>query len=179
MIYLNSKLGYSEDTATVIFHIFSMSAYFMCIVGAILSDVWWGKFKTISRVSILYVLGSILVSVSAIPKFKVIQKGSLFLGLALVAVGSGGIKPCVSAFGGDQFKLPGQAAQLATFFSIFYFTINVGSLMSTALTPILRQNVHCLEEDDCYPLAFGVPAILMIIAIGKCHFYTAQETVTF
>ena len=60
------------------------------------------------------------------------------LGLALIAIGTGGIKPCVSAFGGDQFKLPEQERQLQTFFSVFYFAINAGSLISTALTPILR-----------------------------------------
>lgn len=57
--------------------------------------------------------------------------------LLLVAVGTGGIKPCVSAFGGDQYG-PHQAAQQATFFSIFYFSINVGSMMSTIVTPIVK-----------------------------------------
>ena len=61
-------------------------------------------------------------------------------GLALIALGTGGIKPCVSAFGGDQFKLPEQERQLQTFFSVFYFAINAGSLISTALTPILRYH---------------------------------------
>ena len=66
------------------------------------------------------------------------------LGLALIAIGTGGIKPCVSAFGGDQFKLPEQERQLQTFFSVFYFAINAGSLISTALTPILRylETIH-------------------------------------
>lgn len=59
-------------------------------------------------------------------------------GLFLIAVGTGGIKPCVSAFGGDQFKLPEQARQASSFFSTFYFAINLGSLLSTILTPILR-----------------------------------------
>lgn len=60
------------------------------------------------------------------------------IGLALIAIGTGGIKPCVSAFGGDQFKLPEQERQLQTFFSIFYFAINSGALISTFVTPILR-----------------------------------------
>lgn len=89
------------------------------------------------------------------------------LGLALVAFGSGGIKPCVAAFGGDQFKLPEQAAQMTTFFSIFYFAINCGSLISSTITPILRHDVSCFGEDDCFPLAFGVPGILMILSISK------------
>lgn len=89
------------------------------------------------------------------------------LGLALVALGSGGIKPCVAAFGGDQFKMPEQAAQMATFFSIFYFAINSGSLISTTITPILRADVHCFGDNDCFSLAFGVPGMLMIVSIGK------------
>jgi solute carrier family 15 oligopeptide transporter 1 len=74
----------------------------------------------------------------------------------------------VSAFGGDQFKLPQQERQLQQFFSIFYFSINFGSVISTFVTPVLRQDVRCLERDSCYPLAFGVPAGLMIISISKC-----------
>lgn len=73
----------------------------------------------------------------------------------------------MSAFGGDQFKLPDQAKQLAQFFSIFYFSINAGSLISTYITPILRHDVHCFGGDTCFPLAFGVPAILMILSLGK------------
>lgn len=92
-----------------------------------------------------------------------------FIGLLLIAIGSGGIKPCVAAFGGDQFKLPEQLVQMATFFSIFYFSINAGSLISTFVTPILREDVHCFNENDCYSLAFGVPGVLMIVSISKYH----------
>ncbi len=84
--------------------------------------------------------------------------------MLLIAIGTGGIKPCVSAFGGDQFKLPEQERQLQTFFSVFYFAINAGSLISTFLTPIFREDVECFGEDTCYSLAFGVPAALMGVA---------------
>ena len=60
------------------------------------------------------------------------------LGLLLIALGTGGIKPCIQAFGGDQFKLPEQERQLQTFFLLFYFAINGGALISTVLTPVLR-----------------------------------------
>ena len=61
--------------------------------------------------------------------YQIINLQSEFslIGLFLIAVGTGGIKPCVSAFGGDQFKLPEQERQLQTFFSVFYFAINAGS----------------------------------------------------
>lgn len=85
----------------------------------------------------------------------------------MIAIGTGGIKPCVSAFGGDQFKIPEQAKQLATFFSLFYLAINAGSLISTTITPILREDVHCFGELECFSLGFGVPGILMVVAICK------------
>ena len=83
------------------------------------------------------------------------------LGLALIAVGTGGIKPCVSAFGGDQFKLPEQERQLQTFFSVFYFAINAGSLISTALTPILRY----LES--------------IFIVYGNMHYFSKTQIIVY
>lgn len=71
----------------------------------------------------------------------------------------------MAAFGGDQFKLPEQAKQIATYFSLFYFSINAGSMISTFVTPILRSDVHCFENQDCYSLAFGIPAVLMLASI--------------
>ncbi|XP_053658366.1 peptide transporter family 1-like [Anopheles marshallii] len=164
-LYLTQQLAYSKDTATVIYHIFTSLAYFFPLMGAILADSWLGKFKTIFYLSIVYCAGSTLIALGAIPPLNLPATSMTVLGLLFIAVGSGGIKPCVSAFGGDQFKLPEQAAQLAKFFSLFYFAINAGSLISTTLTPILREDVHCFGENSCFPLAFGVPAVLMILSI--------------
>lgn len=86
-------------------------------------------------------------------------------GLGLIALGTGGIKPCVAAFGGDQF-VKGQELWLEQFFSFFYMCINAGSTLSTAITPLLRA-VHCDGQDSCFPLAFGVPAILMVVSVGE------------
>ncbi|ETN86941.1 POT family protein [Necator americanus] len=83
-------------------------------------------------------------------------------GLVIIGFGTGGIKPCVSAFGGDQFEV-GQERMLSLFFSVFYFSINAGSMISTFISPIFRSQ-PCLGQDSCYPLAFGIPAVLMILA---------------
>lgn len=136
-------------------------------------------FRTILYLSCVYALGSILISIGAIPILHLPAQTMTVIGLILIAGGSGGIKPCVAAFGGDQFKIPEQAKQLATFFSFFYFSINAGSLISTTLTPILREDVHCFGDMDCFSLAFGVPGALMIISIvafvaGK-SMYTMEE----
>ena len=89
-----------------------------------------------------------------------------YVGLLLIAIGTGGIKPCVVSFGADQFTLPQQHEEMTTFFGIFYASINVGSMVSTVLTPIFRKE-SCMGEDSCYSLAFGVPAVLMFIAVGE------------
>jgi solute carrier family 15 (oligopeptide transporter), member 1 len=89
------------------------------------------------------------------------------LGLLLVSLGTGGIKPCVSAFGGDQFVLPQQEKQLTTFFSFFYFTICAGSLIAKTVSPLLRSEVHCFGEKDCYSFAFGAPVVLIVSSVGE------------
>jgi solute carrier family 15 oligopeptide transporter 1 len=162
-LYLKKKLHYSEDVATIIYHTFSMFCYFTPIFGSILADTILGKFKTIVYISVIYVLGHLFKTVAAIPDTIPPVEFSL-LGLALIAIGTGGIKPCVAAFGGDQFKLPEQSRQLQTYFSVFYFAINAGSLISTILTPAIREDVECFGDDTCYSLAFGIPAILMAVA---------------
>lgn len=109
------------------------------------------------------------IHISISLKYHIIQIYRLFtiIGLFIMAIGTGGIRPCVSAFGGDQFVLPDQEDRLQMYFSIFYFTINLGSFLSSTITPELRKSVQCFGKDSCFPLAFGVPAFLMIISIGK------------
>lgn len=106
-----------------------------------------------------------MIAVGAIPTLNLPSETMTIIGLLLIGLGSGGIKPCVAAFGGDQFKIPEQAKQLATFFSLFYFSINAGSLISTYLMPVLRGDVHCFGELSCFSLAFAVPGALMVISI--------------
>jgi len=163
-IYINRKLHFSESKATVIYHTFSMFCYFTPIFGAMIADQLLGKFRTIVYISLIYILGHLLKTLAAVPTLGIPPVEFSLLGLALIAIGTGGIKPCVSAFGGDQFKLPEQERQLQTFFSIFYFAINAGSLISTILTPWIREDVECFGDDTCYSLAFGIPAVLMLVA---------------
>lgn len=144
-----------------------MFVYFFPIFGAMLADSWLGKFKTIFYVSIIYAIGNIVLAMAATPPLHMPSVEFSMLGLFLIALGTGGIKPCVSAFGGDQFILPNQELQLAKYFSMFYFSINAGSLISTTITPILREDVHCFGQESCFSLAFAVPGVLMIISIGN------------
>lgn len=69
----------------------------------------------------------------------------------------------MSAFGGNQFE--GMQKEISdSFFSTFYSMITAGKLVSTILYPIIRSNVKCFEN-DCYPLAFGISALILLIEI--------------
>ncbi|KAM9820908.1 solute carrier family 15 member 1b [Neosynchiropus ocellatus] len=176
VLYFKYFLKWDDDLATTIYHTFVALCYLTPILGAIIADSWLGKFKTIVYLSIVYALGQVIVAVSAIhditdadrdgsPDDLTLHVALSMVGLVLIALGTGGIKPCVAAFGGDQFE-DHQEKQRSTFFSIFYLSINAGSLLSTVITPILRaQECGIHTKQSCYPLAFGVPAALMVVAL--------------
>ncbi|KAI5735830.1 hypothetical protein M8J77_023203 [Diaphorina citri] len=164
-LYMLKKLHYEENNATVLYHSWAGLCYFFPIFGGIIADTFLGKFNTIVYLSLIYFLGNVLLSVVSITNLNLPQSELSLFGLLLIAIGTGGIKPCVSSFGGDQFVLPQQKDQLDKFFSFFYFAINAGSLISTFITPIFREDLKCFGEDSCFPAAFGVPAALMLVSI--------------
>lgn len=139
----------NEPQAKEWFHFFKSAVYFFPIFGALLSDIFLGKYKTIILLSIVYCFGHLALALDD-------TRLGLAIGLGLIVVGSGGIKPCVSANVGDQF---GKANHhlLAKVFGWFYFAINLGACTSTLATPVLldRFGPH---------VAFAVPGILMFIA---------------
>ncbi|XP_015111704.1 peptide transporter family 1 [Diachasma alloeum] len=164
-LYIKNKLNYSDDTATIIYHAFMMLAFFFPLFGAILADSILGKFKTILYLSVVYAAGQLLLAVGAVPTFGLPVRELTMIGLFLIATGTGGIKPCVSALGGDQFILPEQENYFRTFFPVFYFAICSGAFCSSVVTPELRNGIKCFEEQECYSIAFFVPTILMVLTI--------------
>ncbi|XP_019961474.1 solute carrier family 15 member 2 isoform X2 [Paralichthys olivaceus] len=164
-LYFLTYLHWDKDLSTAVYHAFSSLCYFTPILGALIADSWLGKFKTIIYLSVVYVIGHVVKSVGAIPTVgnSNVHIALSMVGLILIAFGTGGIKPCVAAFGGDQFDEE-HVSERQKFFSIFYMSINAGSLLSTVITPILRGDVQCFGG-DCYALAFGVPAALMVVAL--------------
>ncbi|MBT4792673.1 MAG: MFS transporter, partial [Halobacteriovoraceae bacterium] len=123
VIFLVSYLGLEKFQATSDYHIFAGACYLFPVLGAYLSDRFLGKYKTIITLSIVYCFGHLFLAL-----FEHSQLG-FYTGLGLIAIGSGGIKPCVSAHVGDQFK-PSQKESLQKVFDLFYFMINFGSFFS-------------------------------------------------
>jgi proton-dependent oligopeptide transporter, POT family len=144
-------------TGTIWTHNFMKAAYLFPIFGAILSDLVLGKYRTIMWLSVLYCAGHAVMALVDLPHLTHIEpRILLWWALAMIAVGTGGIKPCVSAHVGDQFGKHNEHLLSRVYFW-FYFSINLGSTFSTILTPRLL---------DAYgpTVAFGVPGILMGLA---------------
>ncbi|XP_066304808.1 solute carrier family 15 member 1-like [Branchiostoma lanceolatum] len=163
ILYLTQFLGFDDDVGTGLYHAFVMLCYFSPLLGAMVADGWLGRYKVILYVSLFYAAGNIIMAITALPPLGAPERAGPLIGLLVIGFGTGGIKPCVSAFGGDQFS-DDQDRMRQLYFSMFYFSINAGSLLSLFLTPILRSDVQCYGG-DCYPLAFGVPAVLMLAAV--------------
>lgn len=139
----------TDSQASAAYHWFLFANYFFPTLGAIVADAFWGKYRTIFWISLVYCLGSVVLAIDH-------TRLGLTLGLTLIAIGSGGIKPCVSSNVGDQFG-PKNQHLLSRAFGWFYFSINFGSFFSILLVPVL------LEKYGPMP-AFGVPAVLMLVA---------------
>ena len=149
-LYMVQFLHYGDAKATSWQSLFKFGAYFFPLVGAIVSDVYWGKFRTIISFSMAYVLGcSILALGPPSPT-------TLALGLSFMAFGTGGIKPCVSTNVGDQFTSRNQHL-IERAFSYFYFSINASSSISIWYCPVLLDKYGPKA-------AFGMPAAMMAVA---------------
>jgi POT family proton-dependent oligopeptide transporter len=139
----------SADEAKSWYHLFVSAVYLTPVLGALLSDGLLGKFRTIVLLSIVYTLGHFALALDD-------TRAGLVIGLGLIAIGAGGIKPCVSAHVGDQFGMS-NSHLLPRVFGWFYFAINLGAFTSSLLTPWLLNAYGAAT-------AFGVPGVLMLLA---------------
>ncbi|MGO8929768.1 MAG: MFS transporter [Limisphaerales bacterium] len=149
-LYLKNRMQMGADGATQVLHLFGTAVYFLPLLGGWLADRYWGRYWTILSISLFYCLGHATLAV-----FEGSRAG-LFAGLTLLAIGAGGIKPCVSAFVGDQFG-PNQDRVLRKVYGWFYWAINLGAAFGFFVIPIVRSKAG-------YSWAFGVPGIFMALA---------------
>lgn len=150
-------LGQTADTSTTIIHLFIFANYFLPLLGAWLSDRLIGRYYTILYLSLIYCAGNGVLACSDLFKTVDAKMACLAAGLGLIALGSGGIKPCVSAFMGDQFR-PEQGHLLQKAYGAFYWSINFGSFFSFLVVPWVKDRYG-------YGPAFGVPGVFMFLAV--------------
>ncbi len=131
------------------YHLFISAVYITPLLGAVLADTLLGKYRTIIVLSLVYVAGHLALALDH-------TRLGLALGLGLIALGSGGIKPCVAAHLGDQFGARNRHL-LSTVFGWFYFAVNLGAFVSMLMTPWLMQEQGAAA-------AFALPGVLMAVA---------------
>jgi proton-dependent oligopeptide transporter, POT family len=151
------RAGAAKD----VFHTFVIGVYFFPLLGGWLADRFLGKYHTIFWLSLVYCVGHLFLAL-----FESNRMG-FYAGLCLIALGSGGIKPCVSAFVGDQFDQTNKHRAKVVFDS-FYWMINFGSFFASLLMPMFLKKYGGA-------IAFGIPGALMFIAtvilwLGRKHY---------
>ena len=139
-----------ESMAKEVFHTFVIGVYFFPLLGGWLSDRFFGKYNTVLWFSLIYCAGH-----ACLAMFEDNRTG-FYTGLFLIALGSGGIKPLVVSFVGDQFDQSNKSLAKIVF-DFFYWTINFGSFFASLLMPLFLRNFGP-------SIAFGIPGILMGIA---------------
>ncbi|KAI7748984.1 hypothetical protein M8C21_033901, partial [Ambrosia artemisiifolia] len=172
--YLTKKLHQGNAAAATNVTTWQGTCYLTPLIGAVLADAYWGRYWTIAGFSMIYFVGMCTLTLSAsLPSLKPVecvddicpsatplQYAVFFAGLYLIALGTGGIKPCVSSFGADQFDDtdPKERVKKGSFFNWFYFSINIGALFSGTF-------IVWIQENKGWGLGFAVPALFMGVAI--------------
>lgn len=186
-LYLTSVLGFPDTEAGSIYSTFKMAVYFLPLLGGFLADRYFGKYWSIVGFSVPYVLGHFILGIET--------QVSLVIALTLLAIGSGITKPNISTLMGMTYdqRRPGQEELLSAAFRWFYFSINVGALISIFALPMVRdyyaakyeRGMDVVDEQTkqhalaaAYRIAFLVPTLFMtgaliVFAAGK-RFYAVE-----
>ncbi|WJX49544.1 hypothetical protein P8452_35966 [Trifolium repens] len=174
--YLTGPLKQSTATAAENVNIWAGTASLLPLFGAFIADSFLGRYRTIILASLIYILGLGLLTLSAMlpsitnskcqidSKFIFCSPNSqvilFFISLYLVAIGQGGHKPCVQAFGADQFdeQNPKEHKSRSSFFNWWFFTMVAGCSATILVLSYIQDNYSWI-------LGFGIPCVVMIIAL--------------
>ncbi|CAI9098397.1 OLC1v1035040C3 [Oldenlandia corymbosa var. corymbosa] len=170
--YLHLQLNQGSTTAANNVTNWAGTCYITPLIGAFLADSYVGRYWTIAGFSIIYVLGMTLLTLSAsvhglkpscvnnVCNPTSTQTAVTFAALYIIALGTGGIKPCVSSFGADQFDENDETERekKSSFFNYFYLSINIGALVAASVLVWIQMNVG-------WGWGFGIPAVAMAVAV--------------
>ncbi|XP_042942923.1 protein NRT1/ PTR FAMILY 8.1-like [Carya illinoinensis] len=173
--YLKFQLNQRNVVAVNNVTNWSGTCYVTPLLGAFLADAHLGRYWTIASFSIIHVIVSLLILSFSFRVLKPpcdnninvchptrLQTAVFSVALYLIALGTGGIKPCVSSLGADQFDDSDAAEKKKnSFFNWFYFSIHIGALIAASVLVWIQSN------NVGWGWGFGIPAALMAIAVGS------------
>lgn len=152
VLYMIDALGYSDANSSTVASFFTAACYVLPIIGGYIADRWLGKFRTIVYFSIPYIAGHLVLGTWE-------NNIGLYIALALLAGGSGSIKPNISTLMGLMYEKQGKSHLLSQAFSWFYMAINIGAATSMLSLPFIRDHYG-------YGVAFMAPTVLMAVSLG-------------
>lgn len=178
-LFLVARFHYTDAESGQTANGFTAACYILPLLGGLIADRWLGKYRTIVYWSIPYILGHIILGESVTP-FQ------LYLALALLAAGSGAIKPNTSTLMGQIYEKEGKKELLPEAFSFFYAAINIGAAITSNVLPLVvawSAGVDIAKVADAdpvmlnraYKIALMCPTVLMAVALvifmlGKKHY---------
>ncbi|XP_078158737.1 protein NRT1/ PTR FAMILY 8.3-like [Carex rostrata] len=156
VVYLKTELLEDNVTAATHYSTWAGTCYLTALIGAYVSDSYWGNYLTIMGFGIIYMSGMVTLTLSA--SFSVLKRSPFFtfLGLYMISLGSGSIKPCLSAFGANQLDNTDTRAK-ASFFSWYYLSIKIGAFMASTV-------VVWIQDIYGWTIVFGIATLLVGIA---------------
>ncbi|KAH6790740.1 nitrate transporter 1.5 [Perilla frutescens var. frutescens] len=152
------------------------TVYIFSLVGAFLSDSYWGRYKTCAIFQGIFVMGLVLLSISTqvfllkpqgcgdettkCNTHSSWELGLFYISIYMVALGNGGYQPNIATFGADQFdeEDPKEGYSKVAFFSYFYLALNLGSLFSNTI-------LGYFEDSGLWALGFWASTASAFVAL--------------
>ncbi|KAI7986418.1 Protein NRT1/ PTR FAMILY 2.11 [Camellia lanceoleosa] len=176
LVYLTTVFNMDTITSTNLINIFNGTCNFGTLLGAFLSDTYFGRYKTLGFASISSFLGMLILTLTAAistlhphhcgSKESFSCKGPtpwqmtfLLSGFGLLVVGASGIRPCNLAFGADQFNPKTESGNraISSFFNWYYFTFTFAMMVSLTVIVYVQSNVN-------WALGLAIPTFLMFLS---------------
>jgi POT family proton-dependent oligopeptide transporter len=148
---LDGGFGFDRPKAAAIVGLYSFGVYVATLPGGWVADRWLGLQRSIWYGGIIIALGHLSIGLSA-----VLGQAFFFIGLVLIVMGTGLLKPNISAIVGDLY--PEGGARRDAGFSIYYMGINIGAFAAPLISGLLfeRVNPH---------LGFGSAGVGMLLGL--------------